>query len=188
MLDGKRPPYVPWYFWFTLEAMDKLAAHYGTRELDGILHPHCLGMGNAIGRFEAVGPDRYRDVDELFDDLLTIGLDCFNPFQPEVMNVGELLPRYRGRHHDPDPGVRRTWETVTPRRSARHGEDHHHRQETVPDREDQGEHHVQQTVKSQGDGGGYEWLPAVWIVRQGDRRDRHVAGERVLHHHPVENN
>jgi uroporphyrinogen decarboxylase len=37
------------------------------------------------------------DVDELFDDLVAIGLNCFNPFQPEVMDVHELLPRYRGR-------------------------------------------------------------------------------------------
>jgi len=37
------------------------------------------------------------DVDELFDDLLAIGLNCFNPFQPEVMDVYSLLPRYRGR-------------------------------------------------------------------------------------------
>jgi uroporphyrinogen decarboxylase len=37
------------------------------------------------------------DVDELFDDLVTIGLDCTNPFQPEVMDVDALLPRYRGR-------------------------------------------------------------------------------------------
>jgi uroporphyrinogen decarboxylase len=37
------------------------------------------------------------DVDELFDDLLAIGLGCFNPFQPEVMDVYSLLPRYRGR-------------------------------------------------------------------------------------------
>jgi len=37
------------------------------------------------------------DVDELFDDLVAIGLDCFNPFQPEVMDVYALLPRYRGR-------------------------------------------------------------------------------------------
>jgi uroporphyrinogen decarboxylase len=36
-------------------------------------------------------------VDELFGDLCEIGLNCFNPFQPEVMNVWELLPRYRGR-------------------------------------------------------------------------------------------
>ncbi len=37
------------------------------------------------------------DVDELFDDLIGIGLNCFNPFQPEVMDVDTLLPRYRGR-------------------------------------------------------------------------------------------
>lgn len=37
------------------------------------------------------------DVDELFDDLIELGLDCANPFQPEVMDVDALLPRYRGR-------------------------------------------------------------------------------------------
>jgi uroporphyrinogen decarboxylase len=37
------------------------------------------------------------DVDELFDDLLSIGLDCFNPFQPEVMDVPALHRQYRGR-------------------------------------------------------------------------------------------
>ena len=37
------------------------------------------------------------DVDELFDDLIGIGLDCFNPFQPEVMDVAALMNCYRGR-------------------------------------------------------------------------------------------
>jgi len=37
------------------------------------------------------------DVDELFDDLIEIGLNCFNPFQPEVMDIWSILPRYRGR-------------------------------------------------------------------------------------------
>lgn len=36
------------------------------------------------------------DVDELFDDLIAIGVDCFNPLQPEVMDVGSLMGRYRG--------------------------------------------------------------------------------------------
>jgi len=36
-------------------------------------------------------------VDSLFDDLISIGLSCFNPFQPEVMDVWSLLPKYRGR-------------------------------------------------------------------------------------------
>jgi uroporphyrinogen decarboxylase len=37
------------------------------------------------------------DVDELFDDLTAIGLNCFNPFQPEVMNVPALHRKYRSR-------------------------------------------------------------------------------------------
>jgi len=37
------------------------------------------------------------DVDELFDDLIDLGVNCFNPFQPEVMDVESLLIQYRGR-------------------------------------------------------------------------------------------
>jgi len=36
-------------------------------------------------------------VDELFDDLIEIGLNCFNPFQPEVMDVFGLMEQYKGR-------------------------------------------------------------------------------------------
>ena len=35
------------------------------------------------------------DVDELFDDLIADGVNCFNPFQPEVMDVHALVHRYR---------------------------------------------------------------------------------------------
>ncbi|HEY3289588.1 MAG TPA: uroporphyrinogen decarboxylase family protein, partial [Anaerolineae bacterium] len=35
--------------------------------------------------------------DELFDDLVDIGLNCFNPFQPEVMDIYTLLKQFRGR-------------------------------------------------------------------------------------------
>jgi uroporphyrinogen decarboxylase len=37
------------------------------------------------------------DVDELFPDLIEAGVNCFNPFQPEVMDVYELMEAYRGR-------------------------------------------------------------------------------------------
>jgi uroporphyrinogen decarboxylase len=37
------------------------------------------------------------DVDEVFDDLVEIGLDLFNPFQPEVMDIDALMREYRGR-------------------------------------------------------------------------------------------
>ena len=36
-------------------------------------------------------------VDELFDDLIEIGVNCFNPFQPEVMDVFEIMNKYKGR-------------------------------------------------------------------------------------------
>jgi len=37
------------------------------------------------------------DVDELFDELVEIGVNCFNPFQPEVMDVFALKRKYHGR-------------------------------------------------------------------------------------------
>jgi uroporphyrinogen decarboxylase len=37
------------------------------------------------------------DVDELFPDLIEAGVNCFNPFQPEVMDVYDLMEAYRGR-------------------------------------------------------------------------------------------
>jgi uroporphyrinogen decarboxylase len=37
------------------------------------------------------------DVDELFDDLIAGGVNCFNPFQPEVMDIFALMNRYRGQ-------------------------------------------------------------------------------------------
>ena len=36
-------------------------------------------------------------VQELFDDFVEIGVDCFNPFQPEVMDVQRYLDEYHGR-------------------------------------------------------------------------------------------
>lgn len=32
-----------------------------------------------------------------FDELIPIGVNCFNPFRPEVMDVGTLMRAYRGR-------------------------------------------------------------------------------------------
>jgi uroporphyrinogen decarboxylase len=37
------------------------------------------------------------DVDELFDDLVELGLNLFNPFQPEAMDVYALKKKYHGR-------------------------------------------------------------------------------------------
>jgi uroporphyrinogen decarboxylase len=37
------------------------------------------------------------DVDELFPDLVELGVGCFNPFQPEVKDVRGLLRDWKGR-------------------------------------------------------------------------------------------
>ena len=62
VLEGHRPPYVPWSFSFNLEAREKLQQHFATEDLAPVLENHLLGLGNSIGFFEDLGDDRVRDV------------------------------------------------------------------------------------------------------------------------------
>ncbi|GAK61594.1 uroporphyrinogen-III decarboxylase-like protein [Candidatus Vecturithrix granuli] len=62
VLDGHRPPYVPWSFSFTKEAYDLLCDHFGTPDLESLLDNHLLRLGDDIGFFEEVGNDCFRDV------------------------------------------------------------------------------------------------------------------------------
>ena len=61
VLDGKRPPYVPWSFGFTQPAHEKLVQHFGTGGLDKVLGNHILGLGDDVGFFEDIGGDCVRD-------------------------------------------------------------------------------------------------------------------------------
>lgn len=62
VLEGKRPPYVPWHFTFTQEAAEKLTAHFKTQDLDQALQPHFLFLGSDIGIFEDIGDACVRDL------------------------------------------------------------------------------------------------------------------------------
>lgn len=62
VLDGKKPPYTPWSFKFTLEAKKLLTDYYGIDDLDNVLNNHFLLLGNDYGFFDQIGPDLYRDV------------------------------------------------------------------------------------------------------------------------------
>ena len=62
VLDGETPPYVPWSFSFTREALAKLTEHYGAEDIHGVLDNHLIGLGNDIGFFDELGDDRFRDV------------------------------------------------------------------------------------------------------------------------------
>jgi uroporphyrinogen decarboxylase len=62
VLEGKRPPYVPWSMGFTKEAREKLLAHYGCDDLELPLDNHLLKLGSDIGFFTDLGNDRVQDV------------------------------------------------------------------------------------------------------------------------------
>ncbi len=61
VLAGEKPPYVPWSFSFTVEAREKLVHHFGAGDLEPFLQNHLLWFGNAVGFFEDLGNNRFRD-------------------------------------------------------------------------------------------------------------------------------
>ena len=42
VLDGQKPPYVPWSFKFTQEPKEQLQKYYGVEDLDVVLGNHVL--------------------------------------------------------------------------------------------------------------------------------------------------
>lgn len=52
VLDGQKPPYVPWSFKFTQEPKEQLQKYYGVEDLDVVLGNHVLQLGSDIGFFE----------------------------------------------------------------------------------------------------------------------------------------
>lgn len=53
------------------------------------------GAVRAAGKYQFI--HSCGDVDECFPDLVDAGLSCFNPFQPEVMDVAALQREWHGR-------------------------------------------------------------------------------------------
>jgi uroporphyrinogen decarboxylase len=62
VLEGKRPPYVPWSFGFTKEARAKQQEHFGQEDLEPVLQNHLLKLGSDIGFFTDIGGDCLQDV------------------------------------------------------------------------------------------------------------------------------
>ncbi len=62
ILDGKKPPYVPWSFKYTIEPKEKLMEYYKTDDLDGVLDNHILNLGADVGFFNHIGNNHYQDV------------------------------------------------------------------------------------------------------------------------------
>jgi len=62
VLEGKKPPYVPWSFRFTKEAEDKLQGHLGHVDIPSFVKNHLLELGSDIGFFTDLGDNLHRDV------------------------------------------------------------------------------------------------------------------------------
>jgi hypothetical protein len=58
VLDGERPPYVPWNVGLTKEAREKLQKHFGHSDMETALHNHFLRLGSDIGFFTDLGGDQ----------------------------------------------------------------------------------------------------------------------------------
>ncbi len=83
-LDFKKPPYVPWEFGFTQEAMEKLIQHCGKNGLEGLLQNHLLYLGNDIGYVTPVDNGRFRDIfgvvwDRSIDKDIGVVKNCVLP-------------------------------------------------------------------------------------------------------------
>jgi len=94
VLEGGRPPYVPWSFSFTVEAMETLRDHVGAEGLDDYLQDHFLGLGDPIGFFEDIGRERVQDVfgvvwDRSVDKDIGIVVE---PVLPEPTLAGYSMP------------------------------------------------------------------------------------------------
>ena len=85
VLEGKRPPYVPWSMGFTKEAKEKLQRHYGCDDLEVPLQNHLLKLGSDIGFFSDLGNNRVRDV---------FGVVWDRSVDRDIGNVeGQVLPQ-----------------------------------------------------------------------------------------------
>ena len=114
VLEGGRPPYVPWSFGFTHEAHDTLVAHYGTHDLEPILHNHLLALGNPVGFFADIGDGCVRDV---------FGVTWDRSVDKDIGIVrGRVLPEPTlADYAFPDPGDPRFFDPI-PEALARYGD------------------------------------------------------------------
>lgn len=111
VLEGKRPPYVPWSLGFTKEAKEKLQRHYGCLDIEGPLQNHLLKLGSDIGFFTELGNNRVRDV---------FGVEWDRSIDKDIGNVeGQVLaePTLAG-YEFPDPLDRRFFADI-PEKIAR---------------------------------------------------------------------
>ncbi len=111
VLDGGRPPYVPWQFGFTIPAHEKLVQHFGQTDLEDVLGNHFVSLGDEVGFFEDIGDNRVRD---------SFGVVWDRSIDKDIGNVeGCVLPEPTLEEYTfPDPVAPRFFESIEPLISA----------------------------------------------------------------------
>jgi len=117
VLEGRRPPYVPWNCSYTKEAREKLEEHFGAGRLDDVLQNHFVKLGSDVGLFEDIGNDCVRDIfgvvwDRSVDKDIGVVRGCLLP-EPTLRN-----------YQFPDPRDPRLYRDVRSK-LARHGDCFH---------------------------------------------------------------
>jgi len=100
VLDGNRPPYIPWSFKFTEEPKKQLEEYYGVDDLDIPLSNHILNLGSDIGFFDEIEPNMFQDVFGVVWDR-TIDKDIGNPRSPYVITEPSIDGVFFPDPHDP---------------------------------------------------------------------------------------
>lgn len=105
VLEGKKTPYVPWSFSFTLEAEEKLTKHFETDNLEALLDNHLLKLGSDIGFFAEIGNDCFQDM---------FGVVWDRSIDKDIGNVkGCVLPEANLKHYRfPDPMDERFFQDI----------------------------------------------------------------------------
>lgn len=107
VLDGKKPPYVPWSFKFTKEPLEQLQEYYGVKDLDPVIGNHILNLGSDIGFFKHLGGNLYQDVFKVVWDR-SIDKDI-----GDVKNIVLTEPTLEG-YEWPNPLDTRFFENIEP--------------------------------------------------------------------------
>ena len=107
VLNGKKPPYTPWSFKFTVEAKELLIRHYGQEDLSDVLNNHILNLGADIGFFDQIGENLFRDV---------FGAVWDRSIDKDIGNVsGSVIPEPTLKNYSfPDPLDPRIYEGIKP--------------------------------------------------------------------------
>jgi uroporphyrinogen decarboxylase len=110
-LSFRPPPYVPWAWDMTQQCAERMSRHLGTDDLDPFVDSHILPLGSAIGRFEKVGRDLYRDIYGVVWDR-SVDKDIGTPADWPIRQPEDL-----DRYDWPD-GWDRQWDAEIPARLA----------------------------------------------------------------------